>query len=80
MAKEWTQIDKETLKDLLEGYYSYIALASGGVDNWEWYGDSIHQFLDEIDTSIYPNNTSPIEDFDDLIERELDTYNWTDYE
>lgn len=80
MAKEWTQIDKETLRDLLEGYYYYMALASGGVDNWEWYGDSINQFVEEIDPNIFPNDTSPIEDIDDLVKRGLDTYNWIDYE
>lgn len=80
MCLEYTSIDKNTLRDLLEGYYYYIALASGGVDNWEWYGDSINQFVEEIDPDIFPNDTSPIEDIDDLVKRELDTYLWINYE
>ena len=28
-------------KNIYRGYLKYIALQSGGVDNWEWYGDSL---------------------------------------
>lgn len=29
-------------KNIYRGYLKYIALQSGGVDNWEWYGDCGH--------------------------------------
>lgn len=75
MAKEWTQIDKETLRDLLEGYFYHSALECGGVDNWEWYSDSIHEFLEDIDWNVYDNpqfDEGPY--MSDLIEAELNTY------
>lgn len=32
-------------KNIYRGYLKYIALQSGGVDNWEWYGDSLNAFF-----------------------------------
>lgn len=40
-------IEEKDLIELLRCYYRYVALELGGVDNWEWYGDSISQFLEE---------------------------------
>lgn len=39
-------VEEAELLDLLETYFRYIALNSGGVDNWEWYGDSNCDYLD----------------------------------
>lgn len=33
-------------KNIYRGYLKYIALQSGGVDNWEWYGDSLNAFCE----------------------------------
>lgn len=38
-------ISEERLKELLEEEARYIALENGGVDNWEWYGTSIQEYL-----------------------------------
>lgn len=38
-------ISEERLRELLEEEARYIALESGGVDNWEWYGVSIRDYL-----------------------------------
>ena len=40
------QITKEELIELLESYYALYALECGGVDNWEWHGESNSNFLD----------------------------------
>lgn len=40
-------IEEKDLIELLRCYYKYAALESGGVDNWEWYGDSLSQFIEE---------------------------------
>lgn len=40
---------KELIK-LLSGYNKFLALENGGVDNWEWYCDSLNNFLDRFYT------------------------------
>lgn len=41
------KIEQRKLLDLLEAYFKLAALESGGVDDWEWYGDSLCQYLQE---------------------------------
>lgn len=40
-------IEESRLKQLLESEARLDALEWGGVDNWEWYGESLSQYLDE---------------------------------
>lgn len=40
-------IEESRLKELLEIEARLAALEYGGVDNWEWYGESLSQYLDE---------------------------------
>lgn len=39
-------VPKDELKDLLYDSLKLQALECGGVDNWDWYGDSIREFID----------------------------------
>ena len=39
-------VPKEELIELIEALCKLAALETGGVDNWEWYGESISAFLD----------------------------------
>lgn len=39
-------VPKEELIELIKALYKLAALENGGVDNWEWYGESISDFLD----------------------------------
>ena len=55
------KIEQRKLLDLLEAYFKLAALESGGVDNWEWYGDSLHDYLEN----------QHVEDFDELTELDL---------
>ena len=41
------KIEQRKLLALLEAYFKLAALESDGVDNWEWYGDSLCQYLQE---------------------------------
>lgn len=50
-------------KNIYRGYLKYIALQSGGVDNWEWYGDSLNAFLRDWYFENHSNHT--IEDFNE---------------
>ena len=53
------KIEQRKLLDLLEAYFKLAALESGGVDNWEWYGDSLCQYLQEDEM-----NRSQDDDYD----------------
>ena len=39
-------ISENRLLELLETEAKFIALENGGVDNWEWYGPSLNEYLD----------------------------------
>lgn len=41
------RISREELLELLEARNRLAALESGGVDNWDWYSDSFHEYLKE---------------------------------
>ena len=41
------RISEADLRELLMGAFTYMALDAGGVDNWEWAGDSIQAFIEE---------------------------------
>lgn len=65
-------IEESRLKELLKSEARLDALEWGGVDNWEWYGESLSQYLDEycqwngINRARY--------DFDKLAEEDLSNY------
>lgn len=40
-------IPKKKALSLLENNAKFIALEAGGVDNWEWYGESLWDYLKE---------------------------------
>ena len=46
------RVSREELLELLEARNRLAALESGGVDNWDWYSDSFHDYLKED----YENN------------------------
>ena len=58
------KIEQRKLLALLEAYFKLAALESGGVDNWEWYGDSLCQYLEEDEMST----TQDDYDFRDMAE------------
>ena len=45
--KTYYLVSETTLKSMLEDTLKFHALESGGVDNWEWYGASLNDFLKE---------------------------------
>lgn len=57
-------VPRELMEEILEGHLRWCALESGGVDNWEWYGASFQDFLDE-------NNTTSI---NQLAKEEIDEF------
>lgn len=63
MEKTYIVYENE-LKELIHDSLKLMALENGGVDNWEWYGDSLNDFL----------NSSGEEDFYRIAEKELSNY------
>ena len=44
--KVYYKVEENELKNLVEDALILRALQWGGVDNWEWYGESIQDFID----------------------------------
>lgn len=57
-------ISKEELRELLEAYHTLQALECGGVDNWDWCGESISDYCAEANCK----------DIDEIVENDLKTY------
>jgi hypothetical protein len=73
-------ISESELKDLLTGYYTLMALEYGGVDNWEGYGWSIGDFIEnwlyERKNEFNCDTSDMVDDFsiEDIAEYELVEY------
>lgn len=48
--EEYIAITIDRMKELLVSEMKLCALESGGVDNWSWHGDSLHDYLREAVT------------------------------
>jgi hypothetical protein len=49
-------ISEGRLRDLLHSEAILNALENGGVDNWEWYGDSIRDFFKRVNEEEIPED------------------------
>jgi len=54
-------ITERQLREFLLAYHTLNALESYGVDNWEWYGESLDNYLED-------------EELDDLVNKEILNY------
>ena len=61
MLEKYYKISESVLIDLMKDSLELCALENGGVDNWEWSGESCKDFLDETGA----------ESFEELAEREI---------
>lgn len=61
-------VPKDELKDLLYDSLRLQALDCGGVDNWDWYGASIRDFIDaaKADYNVPEDNDFNISDMADV--------------
>ena len=57
-------ICESELLELLAAYHQLAALENGGVDNWEWYGYSVADYLEAHGKKK----------FEDIAQDELDAY------
>ena len=58
---KYYKVHEDELRELLIGYHTNAALEIGGVDNWEWAGESISDYCVSAD----------VEDIEELAEKEL---------
>lgn len=67
-------VPKDELKDLLYDSLRLQALDCGGVDNWDWYGDSIRDFIDaaKVDYNV-PEDDDDF-DIDDMADVDVEDY------
>ncbi|MDO4562202.1 MAG: hypothetical protein Q4C12_00050 [Clostridia bacterium] len=59
MKEKYVEISISELQDLLETKARLNALECGGVDNWEWYGESFNQYVED---------NSEFDDFDEYLD------------
>lgn len=71
-------------KEIYQGYLKYLALERGGVDNWEWYSESLNDFLKTCYFEDHPNKTIGdyyndgwFYDFDVVVDDDLDKCKFT---
>ena len=63
------KLDENTLKDILASAYYFWALESGGVDNWEWFGESVQELIDGVNKE----NGTCHESIEDIVAADLKT-------
>ena len=68
-------LTREQLLELLTSHNKLIALESGGVDNWGWYGASIRDFINEWirEEGVNPDEDWYIDDIADSYDRLMDS-------
>lgn len=82
---KYYKIAENELLDLIESDMRLCALKSGGVDNWEWYGVSLNNFIEynKENYSVFKGRGIDPEDedidFSDMAKAELKD-NWYDKE
>ena len=66
-------VPEERLLELLSTENKMVALESGGVDNWEWYGASICDYINEW---VAENNLDLDEDwsFEDIARKDIEKF------
>ena len=71
-------IKESELLELLEANLRLAALENGGVDNWEWYGDSLCDYLRNYcewkNMQYEDEEGDPVIDYDTLALLELEEY------
>ena len=80
---KYYKIAEDKLLNLIESDMRLCALVNGGVDNWEWYGVSLGNFIEynKENYSMFKDHGIDPEDIDfsDMAKAELED-NWLDKE
>ena len=71
--KQYRCVPEKELLEILEAANKYWAIENGGVDNWDWYCDSLHDYLENW---IAESGVDPSGDWDFESIAEYDSYNY----
>ena len=74
MNEKMYMISEAELKDLLTGYFNWAAVEEGGVDNWEWCGASIGDFIRRFNQELGMDEDHSFETIEEIAEHELFSY------
>lgn len=69
-TKEYVLVPKREFQYMVESYLMMLAGEAGGVDNWDWWGESISEFI----TTYNSANDTNFEDMDEVIEDFANSY------
>lgn len=69
-------VKKSTLIDLIAGYYKLVALENSGVDNWDWYEESLQSWIEAVreDPSCQLSTNDAEEAFETVAETDLNRF------
>lgn len=69
-------VKKSTLIDLIAGYYKLVALETSGVDNWDWYEESLQSWIEAVreDLSCQLSTNDAEEAFETVAEADLNRF------
>ena len=69
-------VKKSTLIDLIAGYYKLVALENSGVDNWDWYEESLQSWIEAVreDPSYQLSTNDAEEAFETVAEADLNRF------
>ena len=69
-------VKKSTLIDLIAGYYKLVALENSGVDNWNWYEESLQSWIEAVreDPSYQLSTNDAEEAFETVAETDLNRF------
>ena len=71
---KYYEVSQDELKDLLYSANKMTALENGGVDNWDWYGESISDFIKEEKQEFPSLKDNPDVYLEDIAEESLKQY------
>ena len=74
--KEYVLVPKEEFDDMVTNYLVMLAGISGGVDNWQWWDESINNFIDMYNEG----NGTHFADMDEVIEDYIKAFKTTKIE
>lgn len=64
---KYYRINEKLLHEYLTMAHYFHALELGGVDNWEWYGEAISNYIDDCAAIDFTN----YESIEDIVETEM---------
>lgn len=72
--KKYRLVPEAELRDYIRAWLRLQALESGGVDNWDWYGYSLRDFLENWAKETGRDPEDEDLDFDEIVNEEIEEY------